>query len=86
MGFSLFNNVAIAAAVARHKYNVPRVMIVDWVSLSRGVDITCSMSHVLPSYSCPSSSFSSTTTTTNTTTATFFFTIIIINIPLKYLD
>jgi hypothetical protein len=31
MGFSLYNNVAIAASVARKRFNVPKVMIVDWV-------------------------------------------------------
>lgn len=31
MGFSLYNNVAIAASVARKKFDVPRVLIVDWV-------------------------------------------------------
>ena len=30
MGFCLFNNVAVAAAVARAKLGVQRVLIVDW--------------------------------------------------------
>ncbi|MCP5048182.1 MAG: histone deacetylase [bacterium] len=30
MGFCLFNNIAVAARYAQHKYNVERVMIVDW--------------------------------------------------------
>ncbi len=30
MGFCLYNNVAVAAAVARKHYGVERVLIVDW--------------------------------------------------------
>lgn len=30
MGFCFFNNVAVAAVHARHKYNLDRVMIIDW--------------------------------------------------------
>jgi acetoin utilization deacetylase AcuC-like enzyme len=30
MGFCLFNNIAIAACVARDEHNLDRVMIVDW--------------------------------------------------------
>ena len=30
MGFCLFNNIALAARYAQHKYNVERVLIADW--------------------------------------------------------
>jgi len=30
MGFCLFNNIAVAARYARHKYSAERVLIVDW--------------------------------------------------------
>lgn len=30
MGFCMYNNVAVAARVARDKFNVQRVLIVDW--------------------------------------------------------
>lgn len=30
MGFCLFNNIAIAAEVARHEYGIDRIAIVDW--------------------------------------------------------
>ena len=30
MGFCLFNNIAMAAAYAKKKYNLKRILIVDW--------------------------------------------------------